>query len=241
MRYAVFSDIHSNLEAFEAILDIIPEFHIDKNLFLGDIVGYGASPGECIALLRALDALSVAGNHDWAVVGMTQIENFNEEARAAVLWTKKNLSEADRIFLSSLTLVQETMHLCLVHGTLSHPEEFDYMIDGARAAKSFVLCEQQVCFVGHTHRPGVFVDTGEKIVYQECARLQLQEGRRYIVNDGSVGQPRDGDPRACFCIYDDGTQTLEFIRVPYDVAAAQKKIRDAGIPRMLADRLSAGR
>jgi diadenosine tetraphosphatase ApaH/serine/threonine PP2A family protein phosphatase len=241
MRYAVFSDIHSNLEAFDAILDTIARSRIDKNLFLGDIVGYGASPGECIARLRALDALSVAGNHDGAVVAMTPIEYFHEEAYQAVLWTQEHISEADRVFLRGLPLTREVASFCLVHGTLQRPQDFDYMIDSDRAGKTLALCRQKVCFVGHTHAPGVFEATGEKIVYSEGARFEFKEGRRYIVNDGSVGQPRDGDPRACFCIFDDAALTLEFRRVPYDVAAAQKKIREAGCAPYLADRLSVGR
>ncbi|MBI5874059.1 MAG: metallophosphoesterase family protein [Candidatus Omnitrophica bacterium] len=241
MRYAVFSDVHSNLEAFEAVLEAAHKSHIDQYLFLGDIVGYGANPCECIAHLRKLCPLIVAGNHDWGVVGMTDLDYFNEEARASLVWTKEAIAEADRIFLSQLKLVQESVRFCIVHGTLSHPEEFDYMTDGQRAAKTFYLLEQEVCFVGHSHRPGVFVDDTEKIYYQVPKRLDIVKGRRYIVNDGSIGQPRDGDWRACFCIYDDNASTIEFRRVEYNIHEAQKKILEAGLPRILADRLSIGR
>lgn len=241
MRYAVFSDVHSNLEAFEAVLGAAKQSRIDSYLFIGDIVGYGADPVACIELLRSTGCSVVAGNHDWAVVGLTSIEYFNEAAAAAVLWTKEYSREADKAFLSTQKLVYETPQICLVHGTLDHPQEFDYMTDGARAAKTFYLLRQQVCFVGHSHMPGVFIDDGEKIMYHVTDRIALEEGRRYIVNDGSVGQPRDGDPRASFCIYDTEDATVEFRRVPYDIETAQKKIRQAGLPGMLADRLSLGR
>jgi diadenosine tetraphosphatase ApaH/serine/threonine PP2A family protein phosphatase len=241
MRYAVFSDVHSNLEAFLACLDFLKNAKIDKYLFLGDIVGYGADPCECITQLRKLNPLIVAGNHDWGAVGMTDIDCLNETARAAVIWTKENIIEADRVFLSGLKLVEESESFCIVHGTLSHPEEFDYMVDGYKAAETFYLLRQKICFVGHSHRPGVFIDDGEKVVYKVPEKIGIKEGSRYIVNDGSVGQPRDNDPRACFCIYDEEASSIEFQRVNYDVASAQKKIIEASLPESLACRLAVGR
>lgn len=240
MRYAVFSDVHSNLEAFEAVLKEFKGLNIDRYLFLGDIVGYGADPKKCIQLLKQLDTLSVAGNHDWAAVGMTDIDYFNEAARAAVLWTRENIAESDRLFLSGLELVKSEKKCRIVHGTLSHPEEFDYMVDGYRAMKTFYLLGEKICFVGHSHVPGVFTEDEEKISYQEPAVLRLEENKRYIVNDGSVGQPRDSDPRACFCVYDEEALKIEFKRVAYDISAAQKKILAGGLPRTLAERLKAG-
>ena len=240
MRYAVFSDIHSNLEAFRALLDAFAEIKIDHYLFLGDIVGYGADPKGCIALLRQLNPVMVAGNHDWAAVDLTDIDYFNEWAKAAVLWTKENISENDRLFLKQMILVKESESFCLVHGTLNHPEKFDYMSDGERASKTFYLLGKQVCFVGHSHCPGVFVDDGEKLSYHEPKKLLLKKEYRYIINAGSVGQPRDRDPMACFCIYDESEQSVEFRRIPYDISEAQKKILEAGLPRILADRLALG-
>lgn len=241
MRYAVFSDVHSNLEAFEAVLDAAKTSRVDSYLFIGDIVGYGADPSPCIALLRSLACPVVAGNHDWASVEKTPTEYFNEAAAEAVLWTRERLSEFERAYLCGQGLVHETPHFCLVHGTLDHPEEFDYMTDGGRAARTFYLLRQQICFVGHSHMPGVFVDDGEKVTYHGTEKIAIEAGRRYIINDGSVGQPRDGDPRASFCIYDTEASSVEFRRVPYDIASAQKKIRQAGLPGILADRLFLGR
>jgi len=241
MRYAVFSDVHSNLEAFLACLDFLKNAKIDKYLFLGDIVGYGVDPKECISLLRALNASCVAGNHDWAAVGLTDIEYFNTDAKRAVLWTMENISEADRLFLSGLELVKEADDHCLVHGTLNHPEEFDYMEGVLQATKDFFALKTKICFLGHSHRPGIFIEEKDGILYKEVEALTLENGRRYIVNAGSVGQPRDGDPRACFCIYDQEDLSFQFQRVSYDVAKAQKKIIGAGLPESLALRLSLGR
>jgi len=241
MRYAVFSDVHSNLEAFLACLDFLKNAKIDKYLFLGDIVGYGADPKECISLLRAINADCVAGNHDRAVIGLTDIGYFNNVAKSSVLWTRENICEADRLFLSGLGLVKETKGYCLVHGTLSHPDEFDYMSDVRRADEDFYTLKTKVCFLGHSHRPGIYIEDKDKILYQGSGTLALEEGRRYIVNAGSIGQPRDGDPRACFCIYDEDAFSFEFQRVNYDVESAQKKIREAGLPESLAVRLAVGR
>ena len=241
MRYAIFSDVHSNLEAFKAVLEFFSKSNIDRYLFIGDIVGYGADPKECIAALLRLNAISVAGNHDRAAVGLMDIDYFNETAREAILWTKDNLSGPDSLFLSGLELVKEEGNCCLVHGTLARPQEFDYMIDGYRAMKSFYVLKQQICFVGHSHHPGVFIEEGKKIDYLESKILKIEKGKRYIVNDGSVGQPRDGDPRACCCIYDNESSILEFKRLDYDITCAQKKMMSAGLPMSLAERLSKGR
>jgi diadenosine tetraphosphatase ApaH/serine/threonine PP2A family protein phosphatase len=240
MRYAIFSDVHSNLEALKSVLEVFQESKIDRYLFVGDIVGYGANPKECIATLRRLDAVCVAGNHDWAVVNKTSPEYFNKDATEAISWTQKNITETERTFLLDLKLVKEEEKYCLVHGTLSHPEEFDYMFDASRAMKTFYLLNQKICFVGHSHCPGVFIEEEERVSYQEPDILKIEEGRRYIVNDGSVGQPRNGDCRACFCIYDDLASTIEFKRIEYDIEGAKKKIIEAGLPRILAERLSVG-
>ena len=241
MRYAVFSDVHSNLEAFEAVLDEFKKCRIDRYLFLGDIVGYGASPQECITALKLTEAVSVVGNHDGAVLGSIDTKDFNEVAQEAVLWTKENIRESDKQFLSNLPLVQSEKKICLVHGTLSRPQDFDYMIDGYQAMKSFYALEVQICFIGHTHIPGIFVEEQGKILYTRDAVIPVRNNKRYIVNAGSIGQPRDGDSRACFCIYDDAASRIEFKRIPYDIESAQRKILAAGLPKGLAHRLAVGR
>lgn len=241
MRYAVFSDVHSNLEAFRKVLDSFEKSRVDKYAFIGDIVGYGADPAACIALLKGLGALSVAGNHDWAVTDFLTTDYFNEAARQAVVWTQEKISASDKAFISGFRLVENEGAFCLVHGTLDHPEDFDYMTDRLKAMKTFYALQKQVCFVAHSHQPGIFVEDPEGVSYRRPPdKLFLEKGRRYIVNDGSVGQPRDGDPRACCCIYDDEDNTLEFKRVEYDVKTAAEKILKSGLPRSLAQRLKHG-
>lgn len=240
MRYAVFSDVHANLEAFEAVLGALKTLAIDKYLFVGDIVGYGADPRECVALLKQIGALSVAGNHDWAAARLLEPDDFTENAQEAVLWTWEHITDAEKTFLSGLPLVGEQGDICCVHGTLFHPEEFDYMTDGYKAMGTFDRLKQKICFVGHLHRPGIFVETEERVVFKPAQDLALQAGKRYIINVGSVGQPRDADQRACLCVYDDAASTVEFRRVAYDVASAQKKILAAGLPAYLAERLILG-
>jgi diadenosine tetraphosphatase ApaH/serine/threonine PP2A family protein phosphatase len=240
MRYAIFSDVHANREAFDAVLEFLRRSHIDRFIFVGDIVGYGADPAACITLLKELYAVSVAGNHDWAVAGKVELNYFNEEARLAVAWTQGRLEPADMFFLAELNLVEEDGGCCLVHGTLERPEAFDYMKDTLRASTTFRAQSQQICLVGHSHWPGVFVSQGDRIVFQKDTDLIIEEGMRVIVNAGSVGQPRDGDPRACCCIYDTDGQRISFHRIAYDVQTAARKIKEAGLPCFLAERLAQG-
>ncbi len=242
MRWGIFSDVHSNIEALEAVVEAYREEDIDIYLCLGDVVGYGANPVECIRLTRDIARVVIAGNHDWAVAGLCSSEYFNEWAREAVTWTQKRIGLSERRFLSSLRLVYEEEDLILVHGSLQNPEEFDYVIDSAHALRNFALIQKQVCFLGHTHRAGVFVQhrSGE-VDYRSVDRIVLRDDCRYIVDVGSVGQPRDGDYRAGFCIYDTEKKEVLIRRVDYDVESAQRRILACGLPRFLAARLSEGR
>jgi len=242
MRYAIFSDVHSNLEAFEAVLGCLAVADIGRYFFVGDIVGYGADPSACIRLLRSLEAVMVCGNHDWAVSGDLAADDFNEAAAVAVAWTQGRLSSSEKMFLHSLSLMKEEGDFCLVHGTLDHPEVFDYMTDRHRAAKTFYALKKDICFVGHLHQPGIFAETSDGVVgVAGSGKRKLEERKRYIVNVGSVGQPRDADPRACFCIFDDTDRVLEFRRLDYDIKGAAGKIVAAGLPQALAGRLYVGR
>jgi diadenosine tetraphosphatase ApaH/serine/threonine PP2A family protein phosphatase len=241
LRYAVISDVHGNLEALEAVCADIGKRLIDQVIFLGDAVGYGADPSACLAKIRELKASCVAGNHDQAVTQQHPVEDFNDAAREAVLWTRERMEARDKDWLRTWPLLREQADLCAVHGTLSRPQEFDYMADGGRAAKTFALLREAVCFVGHTHQPGVFFDDPAGVRYARPPAFVLEPASRCIVDAGSVGQPRDGDPRACFCVYDNETRRLEFCRVSYDVMKAQEKIRTAGLPETLAKRLRDGR
>jgi len=251
MRYAILSDIHSNLEALTAVLDALASQRIDRYLCLGDLVGYGADPQAVLARLQALEVLSVGGNHDWACVGKFDVQWFNDAARQAILWTRDRLSFTDLNFLRRLPLVNTEGPLTLVHGTLRHPERFDYLVDLAQAVDTAKACQTPSCFVGHTHVPFVFEydlrqDRVSRVLTspQELAEVHLSNDHsqvHYVINPGSVGQPRDGDPRASVAILDTETETLVIHRTTYDIPTAQRKIRQANLPAFLADRLAVGR
>jgi len=240
MRYGIFSDIHSNLEAFKAVIDAYQREGIDRYLCIGDIVGYAANPLECIQLLKGLNAGIVAGNHDWGSSGKFDLEYFTPLAKEALLWTKNVLSKAGADFLSSLPLLHQEENFVLAHGSLDKPQEFPYLNNYETAFAAFAVLKKQICFVGHTHRPGVFVELEDNLFYKALGILQLEGQKRYIVNVGSVGQPRDSDPRAAYVIYDTDKKAVELKRIVYHISAAQEKIINAGLPDFLASRLAEG-
>lgn len=223
MRYAVFSDIHSNLEALEAVLEALKTEKVERYFCVGDVVGYAADPKACIKIIRQLDCLTVCGNHDWAAVDLIDYSYFNVSARVAVDWTKLQLNDSEKNYLKGLPLKYEDEGITLVHGSLERPGEFDYIFEEDDASRTLDLCRTNICFVGHTHSPAKFT-----------------KGGRRLVNVGSVGQPRDYDPRAAYCIYETDTGTAEIKRVKYDIRRAMNKILDAGLPEVLAYRLLEG-
>lgn len=242
MRYGIFSDVHANLEALSAVLEAYRSESIDAYICAGDVVGYAVNPNECIEKITALTALPVAGNHDWASIDLFPADNFNEVARQALFWTKGYLNEYSRRFLESLKPVYRNEDLTVVHGTLHNPREFYYMIDDYDAGRSFSVLDTGVCFLGHTHVPGAFIrDITDTVYYRQESSLVIKKHDRYIINVGSVGQPRDGNPDAAYCIYDTDKKEVQIRRVSYDVAAVRKKIIDAGLPEFLGGRLLAGR
>lgn len=242
MRYGIFADVHSNLQALDAVLDAYRKEKIDQYLCVGDVVGYGANPKECIEKIRALETVIVAGNHDWVSVDLLSADYFNTYAKEAVLWTKRKLGDGDRIFLESLKLVYKNQDLTLVHGTLHVPENFDYMVDAYSASMTFGLLETSICFVGHSHIAGIFIkDKDGNISYNEDSMLDLKRHNKYIINAGSVGQPRDNNPDACYCIFDTDNKEVQIKRISYDVHTAKKRIIAEGLPRFLGDRLIVGR
>jgi predicted phosphodiesterase len=242
MRYGIFADIHSNLEALEAVLEAYKKETIDKYLCLGDVVGYATNPKECINKIRALAMVTVAGNHDWGSVSLLSADYFNPEARQAISWTKDNLDNEDKYFLESLKLTYKNDTLTLVHGTLNDPQDFNYMTDDFSALDTFRLLETNICFIAHTHVAGAFIkDKSDNAYYCLDEQVKIKNGNKYIINVGSVGQPRDGNPCACYCVYDTDKKEAQIKRVSYDIKAARKKIIAAGLPRFLGDRLVVGR
>jgi len=234
MRYGIFSDVHSNLEALDAVIEAYRKEKIDRYLCVGDVVGYASSPKECIEKIRMLAMVTVAGNHDWASVNLISTDYFNPLAKEAVFWTQRNLDEQGRYLLEHLMLVYKNEDLTMVHGTLDEPGDFNYMTNGYIASRTFELLETNICFVGHTHVPGVFIKSKNgHMQYQECSNMDIKEENKYIINVGSVGQPRDGNPEAAYCIYDTDKKKVQIKRTGYDIQAARQKIIDEGLPRFL--------
>ena len=244
MRYAVISDVHGNLEALEGVLaDIEKRFEgrPPPVLFLGDAVGYGPNPNECVSLIKETTSVRLAGNHDRAVLGLTDIEYFNEYARAAILWTQGVLSDESKNTLRPLPVETRLREegLYLVHSTPKRPLLWNYLLTIGDAEVNFDYFSERICLLGHSHLPFILerLLTGEIAVQKNKARLL--EPRRYIINAGSVGQPRDGDPRACYAVLDG--KSAELIRVPYDIEKTQRKMAEAGLPGFLIERLALGR
>ncbi|MDD4894301.1 MAG: metallophosphoesterase family protein [Candidatus Omnitrophica bacterium] len=242
MRYGIFSDVHSNLEALDAVIEAYKKEKIDKYLCVGDIVGYAANPAECIKKIEMLAKVTVAGNHDWASVNLFSSDYFNPLAKKAISWTKRNLSQEDIHFLEGLPLIYKNEDLAMVHGTLDAPGDFNYMTDSYIASGTFELLEAGICFVGHTHVPEVFIKYKDGGI--SCGRageINIEENNKYIINVGSVGQPRDGNPEAAYCVYDTKEKSVQIKRINYDIESARKKIMDSGLPGFEGERLLEGR
>lgn len=240
MRYAIFSDIHSNLEAFETVLAAYENEQVERYLCIGDIVGYAANPKECIKIIKDKKVTTVAGNHDWASTGKFNIDYFNPYAKSAVVWTRDKIEASDISYLNNLDLVYKEGDFCLVHGTLLKPQNFDYMSELKDAKETFKVMGVSLCFVGHTHFPITFIKEDTKIHYSQDNIIDIRPQKQYIINVGSVGQPRDRDSRACYSIYDSDEKAVYIKRIEYDIQAAQAKIINSGLPLFLAKRLALG-
>jgi predicted phosphodiesterase len=240
MSLAVISDVHSNLEALEAVLDDMEEGGIKKALFLGDAVGYGPNPNECTELLDKSCDVLIAGNHDWAVLGLEDVSFFNPVARAAVLWTETVLTPENRKILEGFPIVKVVRErdLLLVHSSPYEPDRWHYLIGPEDAAGVFGHFKERICMVGHSHAPFIVErdSEGEMVAYHE--EVEFREGSRYVINVGSVGQPRDGDPRACYAVMDE--EGVRMRRVEYPVRKTQEKMSSEGLPQPLIERLSFG-
>jgi len=242
LRWAVLSDIHGNLEAFSAVLDCLSKEDVDQIAFLGDIVGYGANPNECIDLLKGIASIIVAGNHDYGAVGLADTFNFNPAARAAIEWTAEELSAINRNYLSGLHLISIRDDITFVHSTPYCPQNWDYLFYRDDLNINFDSFHTRICFIGHSHVPAVFIrDERGKTSISEDLIIRLKEGSSYIINVGSVGQPRDGISDAAFGIYDAEECVFILKRFPYDIGTVQKKIIKAGLPERLAARIAIGK
>ena len=243
MRYAVLGDIHSNWDAFRAVLKDMEGQDIERRLCVGDVVGYGAEPRKCIRAVRENEFACVVGNHDQAAIGRLDVSYFNAHARDAVLWTRQRLSVDNVEFLGALELVAVSDEFTLAHGTVHSPGQFGYIETVFAAQVSFHAMTTKVAFLGHSHVPIAFLENEgqDSVTYTQSTEIELRHAPKAIINVGSVGQPRDDDPRACYAVYDSDTQAVELKRIEYDIERAQAKIRKAGLPDVLAARLALGR
>lgn len=244
MRYLVISDVHGNLAALDAVLEDVGMETIDQVWCLGDVVGYGPSPNECIDRLRDFpDHLCVAGNHDWAAISRISIAEFNPSAQVACRWTSEQLSPENSAFLADLPTRIVEGNFTLVHGSPREPI-WEYIIYPSTAQLNFQFFDTQLCFVGHTHAPAIFREETSSRRFEISIPVPSTpiriDDERLIINPGSVGQPRDGDPKAAYMVLDPESKTVEYRRVPYDVASTQKLMMDKGLPESLISRLSFG-
>lgn len=246
MLIALFTDIHGNREALEACLAHAGRRAIDRYVFLGDYVGYGAEPGFVIDTVQgfvARGAVALLGNHDSAAIGVP--ERMNDEAMLAIQWTRRQLDPRQLGFLASLPFECEDSDRLYVHASAAAPDEWDYVVDERSAARSLQATDAAVTFCGHVHVPALFhlTATGKVAGFDPGmhAAMPLAGQQRWLAVIGAVGQPRDRNPAACYALYDDAARTLTYVRVPYDIESAARKIRDAGLPLFLSARLALGR
>jgi predicted phosphodiesterase len=232
MKYAIISDIHSNLEALTKALEIIDHRSVDEIICLGDIVGYGANPNECIALISQRCSAVIKGNHDEALLNQSITMHFTEDARSAIVWTRKQISEEYISYLRTLTLSIRKENLLFVHATPCYPEQWKYILEANTAVNALQCFSESLCFIGHTHAPAIFSTVGQV--------RSVTKGERYLVNVGSVGQPRDRIPDLSFGIFDTETWSYENIRSQYDVKTAVHKILNSDLPPRLGYRLLMG-
>jgi predicted phosphodiesterase len=240
MKYAIIADIHANLDAFRVVLDDIQKQKCERIVCLGDVVGYNAYPKECLDIVRSMNIPCIKGNHDEYCSVDENMEGFNPYAAEAIQWTRLQLPEDDRKWLRDLKYLRLIANFTIVHATLDVPQRWGYVFDKLAAAASFTYQNTNVCFFGHTHVPVAFV-RDNMVRGGTYSKFKVEPGRKYFVNVGSIGQPRDNNPKAAYVVYDMDDNTIELRRLDYDIAAAQRKIREVGLPERLAERLALGK
>lgn len=241
MKYGILGDIHSNLEALQAVLEEMHKAGVQRYISVGDVVGYGADPHQVLDKLRSLKTEIIAGNHDQAICGQLSIEFFNSYARASCLWTQKELTEEELEYLRSFPLVREFDRFTVTHSSLYYPENFEYIQNTYDAHLSFEHQDSRLCFIGHSHIPIVFYKKKKKVMFEQTHEIRLSDSEKVLVNVGAIGQPRDENPDAVCAVYDSDEGIIRLKRVRYDVEKAARKIKEAGLPDILAERLKYGR
>ena len=239
-RYAIISDIHSNLEALDAVIHDLRDVHVNRVMCLGDLVGYGADPKPCIQMVRNLlathgDLQMIMGNHDHAVAHRL-FDGMNKVARASMEWTAERVTGEQLAWIRNCPFAYEEDGIHFVHASPYYPQAWHYIVHPEQAEAQFGFFKGTVCFIGHSHLPFIYVQGEAELT--DRTRNFINPSYRYLVNVGSVGQPRDGDPRATYTVYDSESGLVDIRRIPYDVAGAAAKIVAAGLPEKLATRLS---
>ena len=241
MKVALISDVHGNLEALESILRDIERHGAEKIHFLGDAVGYGCNPNECVRLIDKHCEIKLLGNHDYAAMGLESTEHFNQLAQASMDWTMTQIKKKTVRIMADFELDAIFLDYYLVHSSPTDPDKWRYILNPEQAVHHFDKFTQSICFIGHSHYPTYFELDPEGWIAQRTKNiLECVEDRKYIVNIGSVGQPRDNDPRACYVIVDTEKNQIEYRRVEYDLEKTQEKMRKAKLPDFLIERLTIG-
>lgn len=236
MAIAIISDIHANLEALQSVLKSVKQYDVEAIYCLGDIVGYGPNPNECVDLVRENCEHVLVGNHDFAAIGKTDIEYFNQYAKAAAFWTRDHLTKENINYLASLPFTHQNDDMIMVHASPTNPAHWYYVLNPYDAHAEMQSFNQPLCFIGHSHVPIVY---SEKDAIKDTY-VRFKKQHKYIINVGSVGQPRDGNYKVCYALYDKNNHSLDYIRLDYDVQATYSKILKEGLPAFLAERLLKG-
>ena len=242
MHIALVSDVHANLEALEAVLKHIETENTDTICSLGDVVGYGSDPSACLELIDKTCQIKLMGNHDYYALGRESSNDYSPLAKISAEWTKKTLTDTDISILDTFTMEEVIEGIHLVHASPFQPQEFHYILTHNDAANAFPNCKTNICFVGHTHVPAIFNEKPGQLPRQRVGHDFVPEPNcKYLINIGSVGQPRDNDPRASYVTYDTENRDVCYHRIEYDIKTAQRKMEEAKLPEMLIERLAIGK
>jgi predicted phosphodiesterase len=241
MKIALISDVHGNIEALDAVLNDIDKQGAEKIHFLGDVVGYGCNPNECIKKISKYCEIKLIGNHDYALIGLESTKGFNEAAKVSMEWTRDKIKRKNVERLSDFEMETDFLDFHMVHSAPGYADKWFYILDAYQATDSFDDFTQNTCFIGHSHIPAIFrQDSVGEVTHTLKESLSLEEDCKYIINVGSVGQPRDNDARACYLIANTDDNTVNYRRIEYDIEKTQDKMRKANMPEFLIDRLAIG-
>lgn len=242
MRVALLADVHANLEALEAVLADIETQAVDQLYSLGDVIGYGCDPLACLDLIEQSCSVKLMGNHEYVVLGRSPLDNLNANARDSIIWTKEQMTEQSLAFISTFGMIHVDDNAAYVHASPDLPDQWHYLLSVEDAVPAFAATASRLVFFGHTHLPIIFSQGGNGQIKSKAGHsFEPDAENRYLVNVGSVGQPRDNDNRACYVIFDADAGEITYRRVPYDIERTQEKLIDARMPRLLIERLVAGR